>query len=62
MPEYWVLRPCERDALIHSEPDAATGQYRRVEHIPPDGEPASPTLPFRMAIAGCFAGAPDTTL
>ena len=62
LPEYWVFHPAERDALVHSEPDGASGEYARVAHIVPDGELVSPTLPFRAAIAPFFAGAPDTTL
>ncbi len=62
VPEYWIMRPAERDVLVHSEPDGASGEYARVAHIAPDGELVSPTLPFRAAIAPFFAGAPDTTL
>ena len=62
VPEYWVLRPAERDALVYSEPDPATGRYLRVSQVPPDGELVSPTLPFRAPVAAFFAGAPDTTL
>lgn len=62
VPEYWVVRPAERDILLHSEPERATGQYLQVTHVPPDGELVSPTLPFRAPIAAFFAGAPDTTL
>jgi Uma2 family endonuclease len=60
--EYWVFRPAERDALVHSEPDGARGEYARVVHVAPGGELVSPTLPFRAPIAPFFAGAPDTTL
>ncbi len=62
VPEYWVARPAERDFLVHSEPEGATGWYLQVTHVPPDGELVSPTLPFRAPIAAFFAGAPDTTL
>lgn len=62
VPEYWIVRPKERDVLIHSEPDIVTGQYRTVTHVAPDGELASPTLPVRAMIAGFFAGSPDTTV
>ncbi len=62
LPEYWVFRPAERDALVHSEPERATGRYLQVTHVPPDGALVSPTLPFRATIADFFAGAPDTTL
>lgn len=62
VPEYWVIRPAERDALIFSQPDLALSLYRRVETLGPDAELASPTLPFRAPLAGFFAGAPDTTV
>lgn len=62
VPEYWIMRPAERDVLVHSQPDPATGQYASVSHVPPDGELVSPTLPFRAPVATFFAGAPDTTL
>ena len=62
VPEYWIMRPAERDVLAHSQPDPATGQYASVVHVPPDGELVSPTLPFRAPVATFFAGAPDTTL
>ena len=61
LPEYWVFRPAERDALVHSEPEPATGRYLQVAHVPADGVLTSPTLPFTAAIATFFAGAPDTT-
>lgn len=62
VPEYWGIRPGERDALVHVEPEGATGQYLQVVHVAPDGELVSSTLPFRAAIAPFFAGAPDTAL
>lgn len=62
VPEYWIVRPKERDILVHTLPDSETGLYLRVTHIPPDGELVSPTLPFRATILDFFAGAPDTTL
>jgi Uma2 family endonuclease len=59
VPEYWIARPVERDLVVHSVPDLATGQYRQVQHVPPDGELISPTLPFRAPVASFFAGMPD---
>ena len=55
VPEYWVARPAERDFLVHSEPEPATGQYLRVEHVPAAGVLVSPTLPVRVAVSDCFA-------
>jgi Uma2 family endonuclease len=54
VPEYWVLRPQQRDILVHSDPDPANGQYRLVTPLPPDGELVSPTLPFRALVAVFF--------
>jgi Uma2 family endonuclease len=62
VPEYWIVRPADRDALVCSQPDAALGDYAQVQHITSDAELVSPTLPIRAPIAGFFAGAPDTTL
>lgn len=62
VPEYWIIRPAERDALVCSQPDAALGDYAQTDHALPDGDLVSPTLPFRAAVASFFAGAPDTTL
>ncbi len=59
VPEYWVFRPEERDMLVHSEPEPATGQYLQVRRIAPDGELVSPTLPFRAAVATFFADEAD---
>ena len=55
VPEYWVLRPQERDMLIHSEPDATLGDFLHVLRIPADGELRSPTRPFRAPAAAFFA-------
>jgi Uma2 family endonuclease len=62
VPEYWIVRPAERDALVYSQPDATQGSYALVEQATPDGELVSATLPFRAPVASFFAGAPDTTL
>lgn len=62
VPEYWIVRPKERDVLIYSEPDVATGEYRAETHVAPDGELVSPTLPVRAAVAGFFTGSPDESL
>src|SRR4051794_3931322 len=54
VPEYWVLRPKERDVLLYSGPDAANGRYLAVTPLPADGELISPTLPFRAPVAAFF--------
>jgi Uma2 family endonuclease len=62
VPEYWIVRPATRDVLVCSRPDAALGDYAQTQLCDADGQLHSPTLPFAAAIAGFFAGAPDTTL
>ena len=62
LPEYWIVRPVERDVLVLSRPDPAAGDYRQETRVAPDGELSSPTLPFRAAIATFFAGSPDETV
>ncbi|MEI8165477.1 MAG: Uma2 family endonuclease [Chloroflexales bacterium] len=62
LPEYWIVRPAERDLIVLSQPDPASGLYLQSASVPPGGELVSPTLPFRAAIAGFFAGSPDETL
>ncbi len=62
VPEYWIVCPASRDALVYSQPDAALGDYADSKRIDPDAELVSPTLPLRAAVADFFADAPDTTL
>ena len=62
VPEYWIVRPAERDLLVCSRPDSALGDYLQCIHVPPDGELQSATLPIRALAATFFAGAPDTSL
>jgi Uma2 family endonuclease len=59
VPEFWLVRPEERDVLIYSKPEQASGQHLQVTHVPPDGELVSPTLPFRATIADFFTDAAD---
>lgn len=62
VPEYWIIRPAARDAVVYSRTDAALGDYARSQPVEADGALVSPTLPVRIAIADLFAGALDTTL
>lgn len=62
VPEYWIIRPAERDVLIFSEPDQHLGLYKRLDTLLPTEDLVSPTLPIRTSVADLFAGAPDTTL
>lgn len=59
VPEYWIIRPHERDILVHSQPEVASGLYLQVAQIPSAGELLSPTLPFRSAVAELFPPAND---
>ena len=62
VPEYWIIRLAERDAIVYTEPDASLDDFVHVEHCPASGDLVSPTLPIRLALADLFAGAPDTTV
>lgn len=62
VPEYWIIRPAERDVLVYSQPDPVVGEYTEAHRVAPDGELVSPTLPFRASIGSFFAGSPDTTI
>lgn len=62
LPEYWIVRPVERDVIVLSRPDPASGLYLQSASFAPDDELVSPTLPFRAAVAGLFAGSPDETV
>ncbi len=55
VPEYWVIRPQERDLLLHSEPEPASGQFLRVQRVAPDDELVSVTLPIRTPLAVLFS-------
>lgn len=59
MPEYWIARPIERDFLVYSEPEPASGQYLQSRRVPFDGTLVSPTLPIRAAVASFFANLPE---
>jgi Uma2 family endonuclease len=62
VPEYWIVRPETRDVLVCSRPELTLDNYAQTQLVDPDATLVSPTLPLRAAIAGFFAGAPDTTL
>jgi Uma2 family endonuclease len=62
LPEYWIVRPAERDILVLSQPDPGTGLFLQTSAIPPHGELTSPTLPVRAIIADFFRGSPDETV
>lgn len=62
LPEYWIVRPVERDVIVLSRPDPVGGLYLQSASVVSDGELVLPTLPFRAAVAGFFAGSPDETV
>ena len=55
VPEYWIIRPQERDLLLHSEPEPTSGQFLRVQRFAADDELLSATLPIRTPHAALFA-------
>ena len=59
VPEYWIVRPAERDMFVLSEPDGSSADFFARTHVPPGGVLDSPTLPIHTTIAGFFDGAPD---
>ena len=61
LPEYWIVRPVERDILVCSQPDQTLEVYLQTDHVPPQGELESPALPIRAPIAPFFTGSPDPT-
>jgi Uma2 family endonuclease len=62
VPEYWIVRPAERDVLLLSEPDVTMGDFLARVHVRPGGMLVSPTLPIQTPIDHFFSGAPDQEL
>jgi Uma2 family endonuclease len=62
LPEYWIIRPIERDLIICTIPDTIRGIYLQETIIAPTDTFSSATLPFNATIAEFFAGSPDETL
>lgn len=62
LPEYWIVRPAERDVLVLAEPDPALGDYLHTITFGQSKELISATLPLRAAVANFFAGSPDETV
>jgi Uma2 family endonuclease len=62
LPEYWIVRPVERDVIIYTQPDSSHGLYLQASTIAPDNMLTSPTLPVTAAIAAFCAGSPDETV
>ncbi|MEI6776815.1 MAG: Uma2 family endonuclease [Chloroflexales bacterium] len=62
LPEYWIVRPAERDVIVLSQPDPASGLFLHSITVPPDGRLHAATLVFQAEIASFFAGSPDETL
>jgi Uma2 family endonuclease len=62
LPEYWIVRPAERDLLVLTQPDFALGDYLHSVTFSQSQELISPTLPLRAAVGTFFAGSPDETV
>jgi Uma2 family endonuclease len=62
VPEYWIVRPAQRDVLVYAQPDAVLGDYRQSQPCASGSELVSVTLPVRAPVDSFFVGAPDTTL
>jgi Uma2 family endonuclease len=62
VPEYWIVRPAERDVLVHSSPDVASGLYLATATYASGADLIAATLPFRAPVASFFAGSPDETV
>lgn len=62
VPEYWIIRPAQRDVLLYSRPDTALGDFAQSTQYGPADELVSPTLPVRVVVAAFFADAPSTAL
>ena len=61
VPEYGIIRPTERDIVVHHQPEPATGQYTQISRVASEEEVVSPTLPVRSPVAVFFADAPGRT-
>ena len=58
VPEYWIVRPDERDALVCSQPDAALGDYAQTDHALPDGDLVSPRCRSALPSLACSQAHP----
>jgi len=56
VPEYWIVRPSQRDVLVCSHPDASLSDYTEARQFTADVELVSPTLPIRVPVAALFEG------
>ncbi len=54
IPEYWIVRPAQRDVLVCSHPDPDLADYTDVHQFAAAAELVSPTLPIRVAVAALF--------
>jgi Uma2 family endonuclease len=57
VPEYWILNPTERAALVYAAPEA--GVYRVTRTFAAGVELVAVTLPVRTPVAALFAGVPS---
>ena len=56
VPEYWIVRPGQRDVLVCTGPDPDLSDYTDVRQFATGSELASPTLPIRVPVAALFEG------
>lgn len=59
VPEYWIVRPAQRDVLVCTGPDPDLSDYTDVHQFAAGSELASPTLPIRVPVAALFEGVGD---
>lgn len=62
VPEYWIIRPGQRDVIVCWQPDEGIGDFAQEMIVAKDDDLISPTLPVQFGVAALFAGSPDTTL
>lgn len=62
LPEYWIVRPAERDVIVLSQPDPSLGDYLQTRSYAGNSELIAATLPFRAIVTEFFAGSADETV
>lgn len=62
VPEYWIVRPVERDVIQLTQADLVQGSYLKETIVSGNTELVAITLPFRANVAEFFAGSPDETV
>lgn len=62
VPEYWIVRPAERDVIVLTHVDQTAGTYLHMTTFSQGDELVSLPLRFRAYVGALFAGSPDETL